>query len=97
MFKIQQSFTVLSPIFPPKTIMYGLLNVREWPYLLPGVCPETLITFHIPTFYFKSRWNKSSDARPPEPVAPPYMITLLGSTQTAPCAARADGEFPVPK
>lgn len=44
-----------------------------------------------------SKWYKSSEAKPPEPVAPPKITILYGSMLTAPCAARADGEVPEAK
>lgn len=76
MLRIQQSLTDFSPMFPPKTIKYGFVNENVWPYRFPGVLCETLITFHTPTPSLMSKWYKSSDAKPPEPVAPP-KITIL--------------------
>ena len=66
-----------------------------WPYLFPGVLSLTLMTFHIPTPSRMSRWNRSSDTRPPDPVAPPYITILFGYMLTAPWAALADGDVPV--
>lgn len=76
MFKIQQSLTDRSPTLPPNTIRNGLQYDKVCPYRLPGVLSLTLITFHVPTPYLMSKWKRSSDARPPEPVAPPYMTIL---------------------
>ena len=93
--RIQQSFTDLSPIFPPKTTKYGLEKARVCPYRLPGVRSFTLITFQIPTPSLISKWKRSSEASPPDPVAPPKIKILFASTQAAPCAALADGGVPV--
>lgn len=41
-----------------------------------------------------SKWYKSSEAKPPDPVAPPKITILYGSIQTAPWAALADGDVP---
>jgi hypothetical protein len=81
-------------MLPPNTIKYGFVYENVCPYLLPGVLWDTLITFHTPTPSLISKWYKSSEANPPEPVAPPKITILYGSIQTAPCAARADGEVP---
>jgi len=35
-------------VFPPKTMRKGLVNVNEWPYLLPGVVPTTGTTVQTP-------------------------------------------------
>ena len=94
MLRIQQSLTLFSPMFPPNTIKYGLVYEKVCPYRFPGVLCDTLITFQTPTPSLMSKWYKSSEARPPEPVAPPKITILYGSMQTAPCAARADGEVP---
>jgi hypothetical protein len=63
---------------PPNTTKYGLVYEKVCPYLLPGVLCDTFITFHTPTSYYISKWNKSSEASPSDPVAPPNMTILLG-------------------
>lgn len=55
------------------------------------------MTFQIPTPSLISRWKRSSEASPPDPVAPPKITILFGSTQAAPWAALADGGVPVAK
>ncbi len=84
-------------MLPPKTIKYGFEYEKVCPYRFPGVLWETLITFQIPTPSRMSKWYKSSDAKPPEPVAPPNITILYGSIDTAPCAARAEGDVPEAK
>lgn len=51
----------------------------------------------MPTPSRKSRWNRSSEASPPDPVAPPYITILFTSTPAAPWAALAEGGIPVAK
>ena len=58
-------------MFPPKTTKYGFEYDKVCPYRRPGVFPTTLMVFHVPIPSLISSKYKSSDANPPEPVAPP--------------------------
>jgi hypothetical protein len=66
--------TGLTPVFPPKTIIFGLLNTNVFPYLFPGVYPSTFKIDHFSDTIFKT--NKSSLQRPPPPDAAPNYYCI---------------------
>ena len=97
-FKHHTSFTDYWPVLPPNTKRYGFINTTVWPYLLPGVVPitGTIIHYAICSPFLRSNRYRSSDAKLPPPVAPPYTIIWSESTAQLEWAALGDGAIPEP-
>ena len=66
------------------------------PYRLPGVIPTTGTIIQLAEFspFRRSNKNKSSLAKLPPPVAPPYMTSCKESTTDDAWAALGDGLVP---